>query len=131
MYAFIGQMFGWVMSGIVSVLAAVVLMAGISQPPGLGFGSLQANQRDTARKNDISILATQVISFQAKTRGSFPTADQLLTDELEVVQAVDNKGEPTLDTALYVTGKNCSDEVASRYYSITIKLEGGGTYCSD
>jgi len=44
----------------------------------LALPALQASQRDTARKNDVGIVASTVNTFTSNNRGQFPTTAQLL-----------------------------------------------------
>lgn len=42
----------------------------------------------------------------------------------------DGKPKPTLDTVVYTIGENCSEEKASRNFSITILLENNTVCCT-
>jgi len=91
--------------------------------------SLQKSQRDTARKNDVSALVTDVLSFQTENRGQLPSANDLTTSSLAQVTSIAGEGEPTTDKAVLKTGVNCDGVSSTRNYSITILLESGSPYC--
>ena len=57
---------------VLAIAALIFLMVFVALP------ALQANQRDTARKNDVSVIAGAVSSWQGNNRsGSFPTNTQI------------------------------------------------------
>lgn len=91
--------------------------------------ALQKSQRDTARKNDVTVLATDITSFQTENRGQLPSASDLATSSLALVASVVGDGEPTTETAVYKTGASCDGASSSRAYAITILLENGSPYC--
>jgi prepilin-type N-terminal cleavage/methylation domain-containing protein len=62
---------------VLAIAGLIFLMVFIALP------ALQAGQRDTARKSDVSNVAAAVNSFSGANRGLFPTAAQLAT-QLEV-----------------------------------------------
>lgn len=91
--------------------------------------SLQKSQRDTARKNDVSVLTTDVTSFMAENRGQLPSASDLSTSSLVQISTVADEVEPTTDTAVFKTGVNCDGVASARAYAITVRLESGSEYC--
>ena len=56
---------------VLAIAALIFLMVFIALP------ALQASQRDTARKNDVSTVSAAVNSFISNNSGSFPNAAQL------------------------------------------------------
>lgn len=62
---------------VLAIAGLIFLMVFIALP------ALQAGQRDTARKSDVSNVAAAVNSYSSANRGGFPTSAQLAT-QLEV-----------------------------------------------
>lgn len=91
--------------------------------------SLQKSQRDTARKNDVSVLTTDVTSLMTENRGQLPSAGDLSTSSLSQITSVLGDGTATTDTAVYKAGINCDGASATRNYAITVLLENGSEYC--
>lgn len=116
-------------AGIITGSVGIVLSLLIIWVVSAALPSLQKSQRDTARKNDISVLATDVLSFQTENRGQLPTANDLSTSSLAQVTSIAGDGEPTTETAVFKTGINCDGTSSARNYAITILLENGSPYC--
>ena len=91
--------------------------------------SLQKSQRDTARRNDVSVLTTDVTSLMTENRGQLPRASNLSTSNLVQVTSVVGDGTPTTETAVYKSGTNCDGAASTRAYAITVLLENGSEYC--
>lgn len=116
-------------SGIVTGSVGVVLAILVFVMTLVALPALQKNQRDLARQNDVSVLTTDILSFQTENRGQLPSAGDLTTSSLAQVTSVTGDGEPTTETAIYKTGTNCDGVTSARSYSITVKLENGSSYC--
>ncbi len=56
---------------VLAIAGLIFLMVFIALP------ALQVSQRDTARKTDISTIASAVTSYTSNNRGAFPTTSQL------------------------------------------------------
>lgn len=56
---------------VLAIAGLIFLMVFIALP------ALQRNQRDTARKNDVSVVAAAVSSYTSNNRGAFPTTGNL------------------------------------------------------
>lgn len=56
---------------VLAIAGLIFLMVFIALP------ALQRNQRDTARKNDVTTISSAVTSFTSNNRGTFPTTAQL------------------------------------------------------
>ena len=56
---------------VLAIAGLIFLMVFIALP------ALQASQRDTARKNDVSAIASTVTTYTSNNRGNFPTANDL------------------------------------------------------
>ena len=56
---------------VLAIAGLIFLMVFVALP------ALQRGQRDTARKNDVSTIASQVTTYISNNRGSFPTGTQL------------------------------------------------------
>ena len=95
----------------------------------LAIPALQTSQRDTARKNDVSVLASEVLSHQTNNRGQLPTVSDLSTSSLILVTSLAGEGEPTTEKAIYKTGTDCAGVSSERAYSVTVLLESGSIYC--
>jgi hypothetical protein len=114
----------------------------------IALPALQRNQRDTARKNDVSVVAAAVTSYTGNNKGTFPTASQLgnylndLSDNSEKGKVTVNKTAATgtkispADAAItIVKGKTCGSADTSgvvmnagttRQFAVITKLESGG-----
>ena len=134
---------------VLAIAALIFLMVFIALP------ALQRSQRDTARKNDASIVATGVTSWQGNNRSSstFPTADQIKqyaeslsgnTSELVIGTAPDSNGKTYTATdgqATVVPQAKCNaqgsdgsvtlDKGTLRQFVVITRLEGGNNsgYC--
>ena len=112
-------------AGIVTGIIGVVLSLLILWMVQAALPSLQKSQRDTARKNDVSVLTTNVTSFMAENRGQLPSASDLSTSSLVQISTVADEVEPTTDTAVFKAGVNCDSVASARAYAITVRLEKG------
>lgn len=116
-------------AGIVTGSIGIILSLLIIWVVQAALPSLQQSQRDTARKNDVTVLATDVTSFQTENRGQLPNASDLATSSLAQVASVAGDGEPTTERAVFEAGTNCDGTSSTRAYAITILLENGSPYC--
>ncbi len=91
--------------------------------------ALQLSQRDTARRNDVSVLTTNVLDHQTNNQGQLPDVSSLSTAGFAQVVSLTSVGSPTTQTAVYTPGKSCDGASSKRAYSITVLLESGSTYC--
>jgi prepilin-type N-terminal cleavage/methylation domain-containing protein len=126
---------------VLAIAGLIFMMVFIALP------ALQRNQRDTARKNDVSSISSAVTSFTSNNRGIFPTTAQLasyakdVSDNITsvVVGASGPKTISPADGVITVTEKttcgtstNTSQVLTSgtnRQYTVVTKLEsGGGAY---
>jgi len=124
-----------IVTGSVGILISILLLVVFLAVP-----SLQANNKDTARKADVTNIASDVIEYSANNRGKMPTKYELSKAKLvrvsEIKQAAydgygyDGDPKPTLDAAVYTIGENCSGEKANRNFSITVLLENNTVYCT-
>jgi prepilin-type N-terminal cleavage/methylation domain-containing protein len=130
---------------VLAIAGLIFLMVFIALP------ALQASQRDSARKNDVSTVAAAVTTYTSNNRGSFPTTATLASyvtnissnttsviigaagttsiapgdGVVEVVQKT-VCGASTVTSQALTTG-------TTRQYTISSKLEAGGGayYCQD
>lgn len=134
---------------VLAIAGLIFLMVFIALP------ALQRSQRDTARKNDVSQVASAVSSFSSNNRGAFPDADQLksylgdISDNskdasgnpnitVNTTAAVGDKINPADSNITVVKGRTCdtSDTTGStmgvgtvRQFAVVTKLEtGNGQY---
>lgn len=116
-------------AGIITGSVGVVLSLLIIWLVSAALPSLQKSQRDTARRNDVSVLTTDVTSLMTENRGQLPRASDLSTSNLVQVTSVVGDGTPTTETAVYKSGTNCDGAASTRAYAITVLLENGSEYC--
>lgn len=118
-------------SGIVTGSVGVVLAILVFVMALVALPALQKNQRDTARKNDVSVVSSAVSAYMSNNRGQTPDnaadLDQYISD-LGLI-SVESEGTPTTDKAIYNKGLNCDGTAATRAYAITVLLENGSEYC--
>lgn len=139
---------------VLAIAGLIFLMVFVALP------ALQRSQRDTARRNDMSRLATALTNWQTNHDNSLPSSAQtatLLTDYLKsgngefkdpdgtnyTIQIGEwtssNTGATNGTTAHQiniVTKAKCNNETAAQAsgatnYAILYKLEGSGTVCVD
>lgn len=136
---------------VLAIAALIFLMVFIALP------ALQSSQRDTARKNDVSIVASAVNSWSSSNRGkalSTMTGDDLkkyvtnvsdntTKDSIEVKSFADAKTVvPEDGMVVVVTGATCGSADGAtqtpgkgtlRQYATITKIEaaGGSAYCLD
>jgi prepilin-type N-terminal cleavage/methylation domain-containing protein len=134
---------------VLAIAALIFLMVFIALP------ALQASQRDTARKSDVSIVAAAVNSWAGNNRGkalSTMTSANLNTyatnksDNTTTISVVPYSSAPTSVTdgnVVVVTGAKCGTVGANgvvgftqgtvRQYAVITRLEGGTNsgYCLD
>ena len=118
---------GIVTGSIGIVLSILVFLIGFFAVP-----ALQQEQTNSARKNDLSLLMSDVTAYESLHQGSLPAASDLSTDDLSQITAVTASGSPTATKALYKVGVDCRGEAeGTRAYSLSILLGDGSVYCLD
>lgn len=139
---------------VIAIAGLIFLMVFIALP------ALQSGQRDNARKNDVSIVASAVNSFSSGNRGTMPTTANLASYVTNVSDNTDKAlitvvARPSSDAVqvsdaqvIVVTGAKCgttgakgSNEYATQeleagtkrqYVTVTLLEAGGGTsFCQD
>lgn len=129
---------------VLAIAGLIFLMVFIALP------ALQAGQRDTARKNDASIVSTAVTNYISTNRGTFPNTTQLQsyvtglsdntsTTSVSVPSPVPGSPVAVTDgSVIVIKGKKCGapDSADAKKYSYTnglnrefiviTLLEGGG-----
>ena len=122
---------GKAIAGIVTGSVGVVLSLLIVWLVQAALPSMQQSQRDTARKNDVSVASSAVVAYTSNNRGQAPDSaadfNQYITD-LTLI-SVESEGTPTTDKAIYKKGTNCDGTASPRAYAITVLLERGSEYC--
>lgn len=135
---------------VLAIAGLIFLMVFIALP------ALQRNQRDTARKNDMSIISAAITSAKSANRGTYPTQAELkryldnLSDNTtvdNVARRTDSGNNITLSQAQmeegrvwWQTGKKCGNVGPDGSITLTSgsvaqfvvfgRLENGGTgYC--
>jgi prepilin-type N-terminal cleavage/methylation domain-containing protein len=132
---------------VLAIAALIFLMVFLALP------ALQSSQRDTARKNDVSIVASAMTTYRGNNRQTTPDAAQLKTylTNLSSNSSSDNvtvnTSKPTSVTATegaitVVTGMKCGSSngaamslttgLASGFATITrLEAGNGSAYCLD
>lgn len=138
---------------VLAIAGLIFLMVFIALP------ALQRNQRDTARKSDVSIVAGAVTSYSSNNKGTFPTAAQIITYASNVsdnsktaanapnIRIATSGGATTtitpVDTELVVTKATTCSSVntttatlargTNRQFTVVTKLESGNgqVFCQD
>jgi len=131
---------------VLAIAGLIFLMVFIALP------ALQRNQRDTARKSDVSTVAAGVTQYTGNNRGAFPTTAQLasyvkdVSDNTTTVTVKTTAGGQTIspnDGEIIITQKSkCGAATGAsialttgttRQYTVVTKLESGGgaPYCQD
>lgn len=129
---------------VLAIAGLIFLMVFIALP------ALRKSQRDTARKNDVSLVSTAVSNYTTNNRGNFPTAANLSTYVTDISDYSKNaNNQPNIivrntapsgsinpqDTEIIVVrGKTCGEASNSgvvlnsgtaRQYVVITKLETG------
>lgn len=132
---------------VLAIAALIFLMVFIALP------ALQRNQRDQARKQDVTNVAGAVNSYTGNNRGAFPDSTQL---EAYVEDISDNSAEgvevrtpgagtfTAADATIYVTAESTCGTVGAdgsvelgdgtaRQFTVTTRLESGNDsgFCLD
>ena len=136
---------------VLAIAGLIFLMVFIALP------ALQRNQRDTARKSDVSIVAGAVTSYSSNNKGTFPTSAQIATYATNVSDNSKNSSNsPNIriatagstsvtpaDSELVVTQKTKCGSVntstatltagTARQFTVVTKLESGNgqVFCQD
>ena len=137
---------------VLAIAGLIFLMVFIALP------ALQRNQRDTARKSDVTIVAAGVTSFSSNNRGAFPDALQIKsyatnvsdnsrtpdgTDANLRVNTVTLTPLKPVDSEIVVTkGTTCGaantesvtfGKGSARQFTVVTKLESGGgqVFCQE
>jgi len=131
---------------VLAIAGLIFLMVFIALP------ALQANQRDTGRKNDVSSILSAVTQFTGNNRGKFPNDTQLksyakdVSENVTEVKVNSTSGAQTITTedgVVVVTQGSLCDTVdgegkvilkagTTRQFTVVTKLEAGkgAGYCS-
>lgn len=133
---------------VLAIAGLIFLMVFIALP------TLQANQRDGQRRDDLARFKAQITQFSTNNKGSVPaTGCTTGASPVQVIDFVTNYmktfNDPTSGNAYgcatttpavgqyyYVVGQKCNGEAmtsnpGSRNYAVQMKLEGSGTLCMD
>lgn len=122
---------GMAIAGI--VLGAVALLVGLLMTALLfiSMPNLQSSSRDTARRNDLGMLSSQIVLYRTNNRGALPEVSRLDTDELTEVKDVVSEGTPTQSIATYEIGADCDGTPSEGSYNLRVQLETGTEYCTN
>lgn len=117
---------GLIMSAFFSIIIPLIIITVFMSVP-----ALQKNSRDTARKNDVALLSSNIYIYQTENSGALPTVQSIDTSNLTTVTTIDDNGEPTTSVAVYKVGVGCDGVADSSMFSVTVLLEKGTQYCVD
>lgn len=112
----------WLLLWILSLIVLIIVFMSVP--------ALQKSQRDTARKNDIAYIASDVVYYQTLNQGVLPSSNELNTSNLAIVESISSTGNPTKESALYTIGNDCEGMISERNFAIYIQLENGSEYCT-
>lgn len=124
---------------VLAIAGLIFLMVFIALP------ALQRNQRDTARKNDVSIVAAAVTAYSSNNRGEFPEDAEELAGYLDDLSENTDAGSITIITEatdeetaedaqiIVVEGVKCGESTAdqaledgtTRQFAVITRLEAG------
>lgn len=130
---------------IIEVVLVLAIAALIMLMVFIAFPALQRSQRDTARKQDQSAIASAISSYESNNGGALPSTTnttfqttfvQPYLSKLDRISSVTvasswpSAGQmPTPDQALVVEGYDCSGSpsATSKTAAVIIGVEAGGT----
>jgi len=126
---------------VLAIAGLIFLMVFIALP------ALQRGQRDTARKNDVSVVSSAVSTYTGNNRGEFPTTSTIQsyvenvsdnTSSVMVGDAGPRDISPDEGVVVVSQSTTCGDSSttkqellkgSARQYTVVTKLEdGGGAY---
>ena len=119
---------------VLGIAALIFLMVFIAVPV------LNRNQRDTARKNDLSLVATAVTNYSNANRGAWPGTEKLRSFLGTDLSKYTNKEQVSVDskkTSVTVGDTQVKEKQVlvpgtSRQFAVVVLLEGGPThFCQD
>ena len=125
-----GKALTGIITGIFGILITIATVLFITVILPSGIDSLQTSQRDTQRKNDVTILVSDVIEYMSNNYGQLPDNEWVsgMTYKLDAITST-TTGAPTDTSATYVTGQDCDGTASQRNFALTILLEDNTTYC--
>lgn len=140
---------------VLAIAGLIFLMVFVALP------ALQSGQRDNARRNDASLIATSITNYQSANRGNNPTVAQIrtalggtaatlpnLSNNTNLLNVVTPpaSGITTIaddETAVVMYGRKCASAEPngrvtttagnSRQFAVAVRLEGNGgqAFCQD
>ena len=123
---------------VLAIAALIFLMVFIALP------ALQSNQRDTARKQDVSLIASAINTYRSNNKNALPGGtnfaafknqylNELNTYEAANVSNASNNTFPGNNNSVNIRfGYKCDSSQASRSAAVRVKLENGNAdYCVD
>lgn len=131
-----GKSLAGIITGITGIVLSVLILVFVFAITPQTTENIQQSQRDTQRKNDISVLVSDVLYRASEDQGKIPewTYVNDMTYKLAVVKSAasgESGAEPTTSQAVYAKGIDCDGNTGVRKYSLTILLESGSKYCQD
>jgi len=124
---------------VLAIAGLIFLMVFIALP------ALQRNQRDTARKNDVSTIASAVTTYTSNNRGTFPEPGDLegyledlsentVKEDITIRSDAPDAVQPEDAAVVIVEGMKCGESTndsqeledgSARQFSVVTKLESG------
>lgn len=118
---------GKAIAGIVLGSLGIVLSFLIILIIFLTVPALQKASRDTARNNDIAVLATRITEYQTNNKGTLPAASSINSVGLAQIKTISTEGTATNTNAIYIAGKDCSGMFSDRSFSLYVQPEKSNT----
>lgn len=132
-----GKSLAGIITGAIGIVLFVLALIFILVIAPKATEDLQASQRDTQRKNDVSTLVSDITFYMSNYSGQLPDYDFVsgMTYKLTLVEDAIGKTldgdliQPTTSTAVYAMGEDCDGNTSARKFSVTVLLENGSKYC--
>jgi len=128
-----GKSLAGIITGAVGIIIFILMIVFVLVIGPAAIGSLQINQRDNERKNDVSILVTDIATYMSNNNGQLPDNEWVsgMTYQLDLIKSTQagDTAMPTTDTATYTDGTDCDGITGTHSFSINILLESRASYC--
>jgi hypothetical protein len=126
-----GKSLAGIITGAVGIILFILMIVFTVVIGPIAIKSLQASQRDTERKNDVSVLVSDITTYMSDNRGQLPDNQWVsdMTYKLALIKSTQAGNDATTDTATYTDGVDCDGRTGTHSFSVTVLLESGTTYC--
>lgn len=130
-----GKSLAGIITGSIGIALSIIALVFLMVVLPLSMASLQTNQRDVQRKDDIANLNSDITYYISNNQGALPDNEWVsgMAYKLNIIESTQSGNiqsvPPTTTIAIYTTGVNCDGVMADRNYAVSIMLENGSTYC--